>query len=326
MKPDTTQRCRPVGARPAARTIPRPGPSTALRAGGPQRLVFLATLLAVPLTAQDHALPTSPRFVEIVRLAQDGRADSARTTVGGILMALRPTDADYPEALYTAATIASSGEEARLLFSRVAVEHPRSAWADKSLLRLAQLDFGTGDTEGAINRVRRLMSDYPQSTVLSHAALWGARAAFERQDNGLACEWLERGIAAAGDNVEIRNQMEFSRQRCAGNISNAAPIRTPETRPIERPPVTQAPPPPPPAAAPVGAWRVQVAAISDPAAIRRVEGIIRRAGLTVFRVPGPGGITKLQAGPFDTREAASARVAELTREVGGRPFVTRADP
>ena len=287
-------------------------------------LVF--ALVAAPLSAQDHALPTSPRFTEIVRLAQDGRADSARTTIGGILMALRPTDADYPEALYTAATIASSGEEARLLFSRVAVEHPRSSWADKSLLRLAQLDFGTGDTEGAITRVRRLMSDYPQSPVLSHAALWGARAAFERQDNALACEWLERGIASAGDNVEVRNQMEFSRQRCAGNISGAPPIRTPETRPIERPPVTQAPPPPPPAAAPDGAWRVQVAAISDVAAIRRVEGIIRRLGLTAYRVPGPGGITKLQAGPFDTRDEASVRVAEFTREVGGRPFVTRVDP
>jgi cell division septation protein DedD len=119
--------------------------------------------------------------------------------------------------------------------------------------------------------------------------------------------------------------MEFSRQRCAGNISAPTPIRTPETRPIDRPPVNQAPPPP--AAAPAaGPWRVQVAAISDPAAIRRVEGIIRRLGLTVYRVPGPSGTTKLQAGPFDSREAAAERVAELTREVGGRPFVVRIEP
>lgn len=296
--------------------IPRPG--------GPRLLALLATLVAVPLAAQEHALPSSPRFVEIVRLAQDGRADSARTSIGGILMALRPTDADYPEALYTAATIASTGEEARLLFSRVAVEYQRSAWADKALLRLAQLDYGTGDTEGTINRVRRLMADYPQSPVLSHAAMWGARAAFERQDNALACEWLERGIIAVGDDVELKNQMEFSRQRCAGNVSTPTPIRTPETRPIDRPPVTQAPPPPP-AAAPAGPWRVQVTAVSDPAAIRRVEGIVRRLGLTPYRVPGPGGLTKVQAGPFDSREAAAARVAELTREVGGRPFVVRAD-
>jgi cell division septation protein DedD len=71
---------------------------------------------------------------------------------------------------------------------------------------------------------------------------------------------------------------------------------------------------------------VQVTAVSDPAAIRRVEGIVRRLGLTAYRVPGPGGLTKVQAGPFDSREAATARVAELTREVGGRPFVTRIEP
>jgi hypothetical protein len=289
-------------------------------------VALVLALTAAPLAAQEHGLPTSPRFVEIVRLAQDGRADSARSTIGGILMALRSTDADYPEALYTAATIASSGDEARLLFSRVVVEHPRSAWADKALLRLAQLDYGTGDTEGTMQRIRRLMADYPQSQILSHAALWGARAAFERQENAQACEWIEHGIAAAGDHVEVRNQLEFSRQRCAGAPGvTPPPMRTPETRPIERPPVTQAPPPPP-AAAPVGVWRVQVAAISDPVAIRRVEGIIRRLGLTAYQVPGPSGTTKLQAGPFDTREAASARVAELTREVGGRPFVTRIDP
>jgi len=70
---------------------------------------------------------------------------------------------------------------------------------------------------------------------------------------------------------------------------------------------------------------VQVAAISDPASIRRVEGIIRRLGLTAYKVPGPGGLTKLQAGPFASRDAASARVEELTREVGGKPFVTRVD-
>jgi hypothetical protein len=66
-----------------------------------------------------------------------------------------------------------------------------------------------------------------------------------------------------------------------------------------------------------------VAAITDPAAIRRVEAIIRRAGLTSYRVSGPNGLVKLQAGPFATREAATARVAELRAAVGGQPFVTR---
>ena len=84
--------------------------------------------------------------------------------------------------------------------------------------------------------------------------------------------------------------------------------------------------PPAPAPAPVeGPWRVQVAALSDPTAMRRVEGLIREIGLTPYRVPGPNGLTKMQAGPFTTREAANARLDELTRAVGGRPFVTRVD-
>ena len=58
------------------------------RPGGPRLLALLLTLVAAPVAAQDHALPSSPRFMEIVQLAQDGRADSARTTIGGILMAL----------------------------------------------------------------------------------------------------------------------------------------------------------------------------------------------------------------------------------------------
>jgi hypothetical protein len=286
-------------------------------------------LVAVPLAAQDGALPTTPRFLAIVQLQQDGRADSARATIGGILTAMQPSDPAYPEALFTAATIASSGEEARLLFSRVAVEYPRSAWADRALLRLAQLDYGTGDTQGTMNRVARLMADYPQSTMIPAAALWGARAAFERREDALACDWLARGLLLVGDNVELNNQMQFARQRCAtvgssGGIGEA-PIRTPETRPIDTAQVTPPPPPPPPAAAPAeGPWRVQLAAITDPAAIRRVEEVIRRAGLTSYRVNGPNGLVKVQAGPFATRDAAAARVAELRAAVGGQPFVTRA--
>jgi cell division septation protein DedD len=285
-------------------------------------------LVALPLAAQDGALPTTPRFVAIVQLQQDGRADSARATIGGILTAMQPTDPEYPEALFTAATIASSGEEARLLFSRVAVEYPRSGWADKALLRLAQLDYGTGDTQGTMNRVARLMADYPQSAMIPAAALWGARAAFERREDSVACDWLARGLLLVGDNVELNNQMQFARQRCVsvGTAGGAAPgpLRTPETRPIDTAQVV--PPPPPPVATPAeGPWRVQLAAITDPAAIRRVEAIIRRAGLTPYRVDGPNGLVKVQAGPFATREAAAARVTELRAAVGGQPFVTRGE-
>ena len=293
--------------------------------------MFLALTVATPCTASaQDALPSSPTYVEIMRIAQDGRADSARAMVQHILATVEPTAPDYPEALYTAATLAASGDDARLLFSRVVVEHSASDWADRALLRLAQLDYGTGDTEGTINRIRRLMSDYPNSGVVAEATLWGARAAFERADQATACAWLEIGISRVGENVELRNQLAFSHQRCDGRAPVAqAPIRTPERRPIGQPEVTrevEAPTPPQipaanPAPATDGGWRVQVAALSDPVAIQRSVRIIEQAGLTAFRVPGPGGLTKVQAGPFASRAAAEARLAQLTAAIGGKPYV-----
>jgi hypothetical protein len=288
--------------------------------------------------AQEAAFPSTPRFVAIIRLAQEGRSDSARTAIERYLDDTRQSDPLYPEALYTAATIASSGSEARLLFSRVAVEYAQSAWADKALLRLAQLDFGTGDTEAAINRVRRLMTDYPTSEIMASAALWGARAAFERRDYATGCPWITRGLDHAANDVETRNQLEFMRQRCVPGVTTpvdtappAPPLRTPEPRPADTSEARPAPPPPPArdsvpvSRAQAGEWRIQVAALSDPVSMRRVEGLIRNLGLTPYREPGPNGLTKLQAGPFASREAATARLDDLTRLVGGKPFVTRVD-
>lgn len=292
--------------------------------------------LTVPAAAQDTTLPTSPALVTIVRLAQDGHGDSARTAVDDLLGRTVPDDPLYAEALYTAATVAKSGEDARLFFSRVVVEHGTSPWADRALLRLTQLDFGTGDTEAAMIRVRRLMTDYPSSPMLPAAALWGSRAAFERRDQAQACDWLRQGIERVGTDVELRSQLEFAVQRCgipmapqttppaervvpSGRdmlpppaVATATPERTPERAPVMR-------------SATAGAWRVQVAAIRDAAAIRRVEQQITRTGLTVYKVPGPGGLTKMQAGPFATREDAVARIAALKAAVGGEPFVVRVE-
>ncbi len=314
-------------------------------------LLILGIAMTTPLVAQDSAMPTTPRFQSILRLAQDGRSDSARAMIATVLKTTETTDPAYPEALYTAATIAASGDEARLLFSRISVEFARSGWGDKALLRLAQLDYGAGDSQGTVTRVDRLITTYPQSTVLSDAALWGARAALERGDAPRACTWLDLGLERVGENVELRNQIEFMRRQCttAARAQAAAPtptptpatpIRTPERRPVDqapvvRPPVTPAatppvaPPTPQPAPAPTptttaGPWRIQVAAVSDPVAIARLENAIKAAGLTSYRSNSPSGLTRVQAGPFATREAADAALPGLTKAVGGQPFVTRA--
>jgi len=296
-------------------------------------LTFLVMLAAAaPAAAQAPMPPTTPRFVEITRLAQEGYGDSARTVIARILTQTRPTDAAFPEALYTAAAVAKALPDARLHYARIAVEFPESPWADKSILRLAQLDYGSGNSETSVMRIKRLFTDYPESAVIPTAALFGARAAFERRDGALACDWLTRGLQQVGNDVELKNQLEYARQRCTPEeIARLAAL--PKADSIKRP-VIQTPPPPAPTPSQVtppntartaaSPWRVQAAAISDASAIRRVVQQLEQAGFTVYRVAGPNGLTKVQVGPFTTREAAAAGVAKVKGVVGGGPFVVKA--
>lgn len=299
-------------------------------------LALAVMLAAAPQAAAQAPLPpTTPRFVEITRLAQEGYGDSARAVIARILVQTKPTDAAFPEALYTSAAVAKTLGESRLQYARIAVDHANSPWADKAMLRLAQLDYGSGNSESAVLRVRRIFTDFPESAVIPVAALFGARAAFERREGAVACDWITRGLQQVGTDLELKNQLEFAKQRCTPEALArlAALPKSDSVRPIDTPVTTK----PPVATAPTTSatsatagksstspWRVQVAAISDPASIRRATQQIEKAGYMVYRVAGPGNLTKLQAGPFATRDAAVAAVGKLKAAVGGSPFVTKA--
>ncbi|MEO5799171.1 MAG: SPOR domain-containing protein [Gemmatimonadales bacterium] len=290
--------------------------------------MLCAALLLAPLTPAAAQTPTNPALQEIIRLSQDTYGDSARALIAKLLARTPTTDPLYPEALFTAAMVAKTGEEMKIQFSRVAIEFSSSAWADKAMLRLAQLDYGSGNSEAAVSRIRRLFTDYPTSTILPAAALWGSRAAFDRKEIQLGCEWIGRGLALVGDDVELRNQLEFSKQRCnVGAGVEVAPPRPDSLRskPIEpaTPPTVTKPAPQPVATTAAGAWRIQVAAISDKAAIRKAVGKIEKAGFKAFQVAGPRGLTKLQAGPFKSREAAVAKLKAIKAALGGAPFVVQ---
>jgi hypothetical protein len=236
--------------------------------------------------------------------------------------------------LYTAAVVAKTGDSTSRLLKRVAVEFATSPWADKAQLKLAQLAYGNGDLDDVLTRVTRLFADYPNSPVIPAAALWGARAAFDQQKIQQGCDWLTRGIATVGDDIELKNQILFTRQRCnVGEGVKLAPV-VPESLRMGPPPRDTAkrqpqppppPPPPPPATSRAGSpWRVQVAAVSDKAVIRRLSQRIESAGFKVYLVPGPRGLTKVQAGPFATRADAAAKLPRVKAAAGGSPFVIAA--
>jgi hypothetical protein len=173
-------------------------------------LSVLSALSVLPARAQ-----TDPRLIEVIRNAQEGKGDSARVKVQRLLAATSPGDTLYPQIVYTQAMVANDAPAMRRQLQRVAVEYSSSSWADDALLRLVQLDYASGNLDGAARNLERIRQDYPGSTLLPQAAYWAARTYFDRKDPDLACRWIAEGMTASQGNIELQNQLGYLNQRCS---------------------------------------------------------------------------------------------------------------
>ncbi len=283
------------------------------------RIVPLAlglALLPATLAAQRDA-----RLVQAVRLAQEGMGDSARAVTASLLAATQPTDSLYPEILYTMGSIASTAQEMQRHFQRIAVEHTWSEWVDDAILRLAQMNYAASNPAGAVRDVEKLRTSYPSSPLLPQAALWAGRAYFDLGDPVSACRWLADGVAGAGEDIELRNRLEFYRARCAAVAIQPAESLRPDTTIVRRP--TPAPTPPaqsPRVTAGRVAYRVQVAAVATQQAADQVAARVRALGYPAV-VVREGGYLKVRAGEYLERATAQADVAKLAAALDARPFV-----
>jgi hypothetical protein len=268
-------------------------------------LSVLVIGVAGPLAAQ-----TDPEMVAAVRLAQEGQGDSARTVARKILTATPPGHPRYAEALFTVAMVAATPDDRRLHLQRLAVEYSQSDWADDALLLLAQLEYAAGNPAGTVENIQRLIADYPLSPMRATGALWGARAAFDQRDRGLACLWSDIGLNAAGTDVETRNQLEFQRQRCRGLASAESTSTTTATPP-------PAPPPPPP---PARGWQVQVAAFRNESEAQSTVARLERLQYSA-RMMRDGAWFKVRAGPFADRDRAQEALDRIRRELRVQPFL-----
>ena len=102
--------------------------------------LFLAALPPCHLAAQQASPLTAA-----LRLAQDGRIDSARATLKRMEESTVPTDTLFPGILYSSALVAPTADEVRRQLQRVIVEYPFSPWAEPAMIALAQLDYANGD-------------------------------------------------------------------------------------------------------------------------------------------------------------------------------------
>ena len=285
-----------------------------------KRRILLLLLLGVPAALEAQ---TDPRLVAAVRLAQDGMSDSARAVAGRIFATLQPTDSLYPEALYTLGLLAATERERRLHLRRVAVDYGQSVWADDALLQLAQLDYATGNPAGTVRQIDQLLRDYPASPLGGPAAFWGARAAGDLRDAATACRLAEAGLALVGQDIELKNQLEFQKQRCQGIAAMAADsVRRAAADSIARAQADSA------ARARTrtarSGWFVQISAVATQAAANTEGDRIKRAGYTPV-VVREGGYYKLRVGAFRSREDAATALTQLKTRLGGnvRPFLVR---
>jgi tetratricopeptide (TPR) repeat protein len=290
-------------------------------------LGLLLGLAALPraLQAQDD-----PRLVNVVRIAQEGQTDSAQQVLNGILATTSPNDSLFPQLLYTQGIIARTLDDRRRAFARITVEYANSSWADDALVQLALLDYAAGNRDEAARKFTRLKTDYPGSPLMVKASYWAARDLFELHRQQEACTWVNDGLAAAGDDIETKNQLNWLSGRCGAAMAQDS------TRTDSNAPPSASSPAPPSGAGTAGGTKppaggrparrtgvgVQVGAVGTQADADRLAGNLTAAGFQSYVVK-EGKLFKVRAGPYPDRAAAVAALPSIKKAMGGSPFLVK---
>jgi tetratricopeptide (TPR) repeat protein len=266
---------------------------------------LILTLILVAGLASTSSAQQDSLLKEATRLATEGQADSARALASAWIARLNPSDSLYPEALYTAGVVAGDTESALNFLRRISIEYARSEWADDALLRMSQMAFAEGRLRTTIRSADRILLDYPFSEILADAALWSGRAHLELGELDEGCPLLQRARDTAVDNLEVENEAGYLLQRCPSSGASTDPSgrgATPSTRGGT-------------------AFSVQVAAVQSAAAADEMMQRLHSEGYEPHVIRDSDGLLKVRVGRFPRRADAEALLAELRRKIGGSPFV-----
>ena len=334
---------------------------------GAHRAVLLLALVAAPAGAQDAtgsptpaaptlaqaSLPADSAFVRARRLVNEGHGAAGRAILDSVFTAAAPGSAQAAEALWWRASLAASSTDAERDYRRLAVEYPVSTRAEDALLRLAQMELTRGDRQQAVRHLERLALEHPNGASRPRAAYWMARIKFELNDAAGACAAIASARASTPpEEVELRNQIDFTARRCSrletarATDSSAATVEatavgaspavtspdapvvaapTPSAGPPVSRPTTVAsapvnPPPAPASAAPAAGTRtfvVQVAAFDTRRAADALVAKLKTNGHTA-RVDGSVAPFRVRVGRYRTREEAVAAQKRLAdRKISG---------
>jgi cell division septation protein DedD len=288
----------------------------------PISLVAMSMLVLIAGPSRAAGQATDSVFQRAQQLVAAGNDSAGRAVVDSALAARTEGTREYAEALFWRARLSRTAAAAERDYRRISVEYPLSPRAAESLLLLAQLEMTRRDRAGARAHLARLQREHPASPLSARASLTLARLAFDDNDVPAGCAAVNaarEGLAAA--DVELRNQLDYFRPRCAN-----VPVRNPN---VPSPVVADTTPP---AAAdtttatPVERreFSVQVAAYETRAAADALAKRLSARGYTA-RVVGDRVPFRVRIGRYATRERAAEAVRELSRS-NVRGLVVEAEP
>ena len=291
-------------------------------------------------------------FVLAQRMVAEGEGDQGRALVQAQLDSSPIGSPQYVKALYWHAVVAATAAGAERDLRRLVIEYPLSPVSADALLRLAQLEMARGDRQQALEHLDRLLLEHPNDPSRGRAGLWMGRLLLENGQAAAACARLDQAENATPvEDVELRNQIAYYKQRCVGvdtstasraDTAPAAPAeraptapvdKTPATpadrapaKPIEPTPVKKAPEPrasPAPVekrasnSASAARYTIQIAAFGTSAAAERLrDGPVSR-GFDA-RVVGAGRYYRVRIGRYATRREALAATKDLkARHIDG---------
>lgn len=303
---------------------------------------FAVIIVVSPaLASAQTALPTNPVYRRAQTMVNDGNAAGGRALVDSMIAVAQPGSNDHAEGVYWRAVLAATAVDAEMDYRRVIVDYPNSPRVEDALIRLAQLEIARGNYDGALRHLSRLASEHPESPARARAGYWTARAMFDKNDIQGGCIAIADALSRTTDSdTELRNQINYLNQRCAGVSPTPAPVTTPVLpEPTISPPAV-APPVPAPAAAPqtvvpspVDSPRTTVTEKAPPAAepIKITPPVIKPATEPAPSSSAAGEkIWSVQVAAYNVKTQADAMVAKLKKSgyearVDGRgaPFRVR---
>lgn len=152
-------------------------------------------------------------------MVANGDATAGRALADSLLHATSPDSVGYANGLYWNAVIANSAADAELDYRRIIVDYPTSPRVQDALLKISQLELTRGEYDEALQHLRRIPAEYPNSPSRARASYWIARTLFEKNDPPNACAASNDAMAHVNaSDIELKNQIEYQQQQCRGVV------------------------------------------------------------------------------------------------------------